>query len=120
MSGGHVRPAANILLVWREGWVGVNFCLVSLSLSLSPSLSFSFPDSRHTFCAKRNSSAYLSPPVALSLSLVRVHFHMFESEDSSLFPDTQRLLSKTQLRQQHLKVSNHYCLSLSLSLSVSH
>jgi len=121
MSGGHVRPAANILLVWREGWVGVNFCLVSLSLSLSLSVSLSLSLIHDTPSVQNTTPLLISLPLSLSLSLslVCVHFHMFESEDSSLFPDTQRLLSKKQLNQQHLKVSNHYFLSLCLSLKVS-
>ncbi len=64
MSGGHVRPAANILLVWREGWVGVNFCLVSLSLSLS--LIHDTPSVQNT------TPLLISLPLSLSLSLSSV------------------------------------------------
>lgn len=98
---------------------GLGGCELLFSVSLSPSLFLSPWFTTHLLCKKQLLCLSLSPCRSLSLSLVCVHFHMFESEDSSLFPDTQRLLSKKQLLQQHLKVSNHYCVCLCLSLSLS-
>jgi len=72
MSGGHVRPAANILLVWREGWVGVNFCLVSLSLSLSLSVSLSLSLIHDTPSVQNTTPLLISLPLSLSLSLSSV------------------------------------------------